>query len=83
MVLFSIVLGTAVSLYAESSMKCGAGKCGGAQKEKKVEKKESGKKCGSAHMKENAGKCGQADKKEKSGSKCGSAHMKENAGKCG
>ena len=75
MVLFSVVLGTAVSLYAESSMKCGAGKCGSAQKEKMVEKKESGMKCG-------AGKCGQADKKEKSSAKCGAGHMKENGGKC-
>jgi len=76
MVLFTVVLGATLSLAAESSMKCGAGKCGGAKQEKKETKKDTNMKCG-------AGKCGQADKKEKSGSKCGSAHMKENAGKCG
>ena len=75
MVLFSVVLGAAISLSADASMKCGAGKCGGAKQEKKEMKKESGMKCG-------AGKCGQAEKKEKSGSKCGAEHMKANGGKC-
>ncbi len=73
MIVLGLLLGA--SLAAESNMKCGAGKCGGAQAEKKVEKKETS-------MKHGAGKCGTA-KKEKSSSKCGSEHMKKNEGKCG
>ena len=75
-VLLSLVLGATLTLSAESSMKCGAGKCGGAKQEKKEAKKDTNMKCG-------AGKCGKADKKEKSNSKCGAEHMKTNNGKCG
>jgi len=73
--LVTLALGATLSLSAESSMKCGAGKCGGAKQEKKEVKKDTSMKCG-------AGKCGQADKKEKS-SKCGADHMKKHEGKCG
>lgn len=76
MVLFSVLIGATLSLYADSSMKCGAGKCGGKKQEKKAPKKESQMKCG-------AGKCGQSDKKEKSSSKCGANHMQKHDGKCG
>ena len=75
MVLFTLALGAAISLSAESSMKCGAGKCGGAKQETKEAKKDTS-------MKHGAGKCGQAEKKEKS-SKCGADHMKKHEGKCG
>ncbi len=76
LVLLSLALGAALSLAAESSMKCGAGKCGNAKKvEKKEAKKDSSMKCG-------AGKCGGNEKKESKG-KCGAAHMKTNDGKCG
>ena len=71
--LFSLLLGA--SLAAESGMKCGAGKCGGAKAEKKVEKKDTSMKCG-------AGKCGGAEKKSTQ-KKCGNDHMKQNGGKCG
>jgi len=72
---FSLLLG--VTLAAESGMKCGAGKCGSAKAEKKVEKKDEAKKCG-------AGKCGGAKKKSiETKAKCGSEHMKTNNGKCG
>ncbi len=75
-VLFSTLLGATLSLSAASSMKCGAGKCGGEKQEKKETKKDTEMKCG-------AGKCGKADKKEKSSGKCGSDHMKKHDGKCG
>ena len=71
-IILGLLLGA--SLAAESSMKCGAGKCGGAKAEKKVEKKDTSMKCG-------AGRCGSAKKKSTQG-KCGSDHMKQNAGKC-
>ena len=70
---FSLLLGA--SLAAESGMKCGAGKCGDAKAEKKIEKRDTSMKCG-------AGKCGGTDKKSTQ-KKCGSDHMKQNAGKCG
>ena len=72
-ILLGLLLGA--SLAAESSMKCGAGKCGGAKAEKKIEKKDTSMKCG-------AGKCGGSEKKSKP-SKCGSDHMEKNGGKCG